>query len=28
MALTVRLPEDLEKRIDAMVEDKGAKKKY
>lgn len=26
MALTVRLPEDLEKRIDAVVEDKGVKK--
>jgi hypothetical protein len=26
MALTVRLPEDLEKRIDAVVEGKGVKK--
>lgn len=26
MALTVRLPEELEKRIDAVVEDKGVKK--
>ncbi len=26
MALTVRLPEDLERRIDAVVEGKGVKK--
>jgi Arc/MetJ-type ribon-helix-helix transcriptional regulator len=26
MALTVRLPQDLERKIDAVVEDKGVKK--